>query len=502
MLVALSWYAPSSIEATTRSSSVTTNFRSTVSSPHFRKTFLHQTMAGAGSGQVHSLLENMYQATKTMDFAQSMGYFSNAQRQNSSLRQITEEDFSLFCLQQIALDDEQDQRTSSSVSITSLLNPYPSIAELISMPIAAPKGTAKELWNAVLAWKPDPIRSPPAAAPIPKIHELLRRERFERVPLGTLQFDKGSTCLCALEPTLCLSPDEDAYDPRIPGQRHLTNGHSVQDAVRAIKYADGHPSESSFYGRDKKAGVKAGPVLATEDDCLRRFMPLGYVWMRIHGEWVKTGHALVIDASYGRKCHPWFVLAAEFETNDEEHFLNHGTYTVEVPKKVKFSDSRAIGVLPESSNRTTIAKLEHCDDTQGRHSKFVSHFGHDFKFRFKRMGRDVTRVRSEWGPDRVHIMDWWWDSQKNEEVCFTPAGVPHIRYNPNTREYDGPKDGVLDEIGNIIGIAQARAEGFQPRDLPMPPGPSGSGSSRDRGLDHGRAYGHGQRESTARTAEA
>lgn len=432
-----------------------------------------------------------------------MDYFSNAQKRDPTLRAIAKEDFSLFCMQQSGLEREQNRRMSSPVSIPSLPNPYSSTKELTSMPIAAPLGTAQELWNAVCAWEPDPMNSPPAAAPIPRIHELLRRESFGRVPLGMLQL-RDFACMCALEPTLCLPPDEDAYSPMIPTNPPLTKAHSVQNAVRAIKYADSHPSEASIHmasARDKKAGANTAPRLATDDDILRRFMPLGYISMKIRGEWVKTGHTLVIDASYGRKCHPWFVLAADFETYDEEYFFKHGSYTVEVPKTVSLHDHDAIGVLPGNSNRTTIAKLEHCDDTRRRNEKFVSHFGENFKFQFKRMGQDASHVRLQRGPDRVHITDWWWDPKDEVEVCFTPIGRPYIRYNPKVRRYDGPKDDLLDEMGNILGIAP-RAEGFQSRGLTMPPGPSGSGSGRDRGQGYGPAYGHGQRESSAWTAEA
>ena len=441
-------------------------------------------MPVAGGGQVDSVLKDLYEITKTMSFEQTREAFNNAKKQQLALREISMEDFSLFCMQQTALEDERDRRTSTTLSSP---NPYPSIAELISMPIAAPIGTANELWNAVCALEPDPIRLPPAAAPIPTILELLRRERFEHIPLGMLEL-KDSVRLCALEPGLCLPPDEDAYDPVMPTQRHLTNGHSVKNAVRAIKYADSHPSEASVYlstAQDQKAKRKTDPTLAANDELLRRFMPLGYVSMKIRGEWVKTGFVLVIDVSYGRKCHPWFVLAAEFETDDEGHFFNHGSYVVEVPKEVPINDSEAIGVLPGNSNRTTIAKLEHCDDTRRRNEKFVSHFGENFRFKFKRMGQDFNRVRSPRGPDRAHIMDWWWDPKEKVEVCFTPTGQPYIRYNPQTREYDGPKDGILDEMGNILGTVPPPVQESQSSDYKLRPGPSGSGSSRGPGQNRG-----------------
>ena len=307
--------------------------------------------------------------------------------------------------------------------------------------------------------------------------------------------------MCALEPCICLDPGENAYSPRPPKQTKMLDlSSSSHFAIRAIKYADGYHSEASIsmtHQEDKNWPVTSGPRMATDDYVLRRFIPLGYILMRICGRWVKTGHALIIDASYGRKCHPWIVLAAEWDTNDEEYMERHGTDVVKLPKKVKFNDPDPFGILPNSNNRTVIAPLKHCEGTKVGNEKFASHFGLDFSFDLESMGTRIEDHRSEWGPDLADIMSWWWDPEKKEEICYTSDGEPCIRYDPATRKYEGPGAATPDEVGNILDDVPTPAETHQNRGLTMPPGPSGSGSTRQHCQEYGPSHGHGQRQESS-----
>ena len=73
---------------------------------------------------------------------------------------------------------------------------------------------------------------------------------------------------------------------------------AVTDAG-AISYPDGHPSEAD--SEDSSKGV------------LSRFWPLGYlIYKHPDGDFVRTGHVLVMDMEPSRDHHPWIVLASEW----------------------------------------------------------------------------------------------------------------------------------------------------------------------------------------------
>lgn len=90
-------------------------------------------------------------------------------------------------------------------------------------------------------------------------------------------------------------------------------------------------------------------------------------------------------------------------------------------------------------------------------------------------------------------MNWHWDSSKNEEVCYTKAGIEYIAYIPGSRKYVGPGRPTSDEVGSIF------EDSFSPKDTgecPIERWLSGlelesSGSSSDGGLSH--FSGHGPR---------
>lgn len=108
-------------------------------------------------------------------------------------------------------------------------------------------------------------------------------------------------------------------------------------------------------------------------------------------------------------------------------------------------------MLPETRNRTPIAKFTHIGDDKG--GKFVSHFGPNFSFTFDRLGQALdpeTKARLPRGPDLVEIMAWYEGPKTGHEVCYTTAGIEYLRYDPKTRLYDGPHELVPDLVGNIM----------------------------------------------------
>ena len=276
---------------------------------------------------------------------------------------------------------------------------------------------------------------PVISAQLRGILQLARSSPFAPVPLGKLH----GNIMCALEPEDCIGSDIETYTP---GREGFALSPSFYDAICAINYADGHPSENEYLLKR----------LATEDKTLRQFVSLGWVMIKTNGPWIKTGHALVIDASHHRKCHPWFVSARQLETDSEDDFQKYDTDIMEPATKVKKKNDRnALGVFPGNNNRTPIARLTHFGWAPEGEEKFVSHFGVDFNFEFDRLvGIPDDEIRGEWGPDLVQILDWWWDPIKQEEVCYTHDEKECMRYNPSTREYNDPHALLEERVGIIL----------------------------------------------------
>ena len=349
---------------------------------------------------------------------------------------------------------------------------------------AAP-ARAEQLWDAVRAWKPDPMSESASADPT-AIFKYLGSDRFDPVPLGKY---KGRW-MCRLEPTIALEPDQIHYDPPLPFSISNHKG------VRAIKYADGLPSEEFFHLTTTPEGSKAGGskakksgtnwVEAKQDDILRRFFSLGWVHMWIDDEWVKTGHSLVLDASHGRSVHPWFVLAEEWHTDDERLIAEHDSEFVRPPAHVDLNDTKALGVLPATHNRTTIAPLMHYG-RKGGQKMFFENFSETFSFDLKWQGKEKpksTPVQCR-GPDLCEIMNWHWDPENEEEVCFTKARIEYMRFNPRTRCYSGPGRPISEEIGNLV----EQGNRDEPKGLPTRPVENSSnGQSRGRGYGHGHGH--------------
>lgn len=364
--------------------------------------------------ELDDLITVIYRETKQMNVEDAKSYFMERQRTNPTLRTLTIQDFAGIWLHRDALEREKKPN--------------------------APIPTGKDLWRAVCAWEPDPLRSAPREK-LFDIYALIRSPRFAPVPLGKLRGE----IMCALDPQVCLAPAEGSYVPR---RKKFGFSPSNGDITRAIRYADGHPSEGMY--RLKHTAAE------DPERTLRRFVSLGYVLMMIDGNWVQTGHALVLDADHGIKCHPWFVLSNRWWTHEENWIHEHDTEFKVPAQKVLRDDEEALGVIPLEGqrNRTPIARLTHYRGKREGPEKFVTHFGEDFCFDFARMGQDREVVRSPWGPHLAEIMNWWWDPVREEEVCYTQDGREYLRYNPATRQYQEPELVPPDEVGNIIEAQQ------------------------------------------------
>ena len=354
-------------------------------------------------------LKDIYEDTRDLDVDIASAHFQEEKKKHSAFVNETLESFADHWLRSEAMEREQK--------------------------LDAPIPTAEELWAAVRAWEPDPLQ-PTSNIALRQNLGLLDPRSFAPVPLGKLRGE----IMCALEPEICLGPDDEIYFPR---RQNFELSASNDVVTWAIDYAYGHPS-----GNDQYCTTHT----ATEDDTLRRFISLGYVLMMIDGDWIKTGHVLVLDADHKRQCHPWFVLVTEWKTDDENYILEFETEFIKPAKRVKYNDRNALGVLPGNLNRTPIARLTyHQGHIPEGEEKFVTHFGEDFNFEFdRRMGKFATEHRSPWGPDLAEVMPWWWDHVKSEEVCFTQDGKECMRFNPATRAYDGHRKVLQGQIGNIV----------------------------------------------------
>ena len=106
--------------------------------------------------------------------------------------------------------------------------------------------------------------------------------------------------------------------------------------------------------------------------------------------------------------------------------------TARPDKRVRGNDSEALGVFTGYKDRTTIAYLKHSGTKPETSAPFLKQFGPNIDFDLERMDGAGIEEKSEWGPDLVGIMGWYWDQDTNEEVCFNGDGSEYMRYNPKT----------------------------------------------------------------------
>lgn len=329
--------------------------------------------------------------------------------------------------------DEQEERWPDC-NLTILLESFshwflkPDITNqlLVRAPTAPP---AEQLWEAISAWEPWPGGSNSSSD---TVLTLISDSGLDFVPLGKL---KGRNILCALKPAKgCLAPiTETGSLPNLGLERSDT------------------PTTAISYGKASSYGVK---IIEDVGPMLRRFVPLGWLMISDFTEaqgrwdpshyWEMSGHVLVIDADRGRECHPWLVLANEWESDDSSDWEDRERI-IRPPKRVGKNYDEARGVFPNDLNRTTITRLEHCG---GFHpaTPFLKQFGPDFEFvltgtcpgylKWSDTDDIDSDNLSERGPDLAEIMHWYWlDSEESMEICFNEAGEEYMRYDPRTAQY-------------------------------------------------------------------
>ncbi|KAL8922449.1 MAG: hypothetical protein Q9208_005171 [Pyrenodesmia sp. 3 TL-2023] len=207
----------------------------------------------------------------------------------------------------------------------------------------------------------------------------------------------------------------------------------------AIYYPDGHPS-GTWKPRQPAATFAPDPtvytVTAREDDKLRRFAALGWVVMENpQGEWDKTGHVLVIDMDDRdvRHRHPWLILASEWPTDGEE--TEEGDFMIHADEEIMRGDNTQEGVFPGDNNRTPICRLLPLNRDLNDGEILLQSLGEGFDFKPERKGGHRLHRNTISGPDLARVMEWYWDDEAKQEVCYTKNGDEYMRYDPRSKTY-------------------------------------------------------------------
>ncbi|KAI4251406.1 MAG: hypothetical protein L6R42_008402 [Xanthoria sp. 1 TBL-2021] len=163
---------------------------------------------------------------------------------------------------------------------------------------------------------------------------------------------------------------------------------------------------------------------------------LGWVIMQdLGGVWQKAGHVMVIDMDDRNVRHrqPWLVLASEWPADGQD--LPDGGFSFYAPETVRRDDRNQAGVFPGDNNRTTICRIV----PQGREEKpgeiILFQLGENFNFALERKGGHRDWRRTDRGPELARSMDWYFDPETKEQVCYNKQGREWLRYNQASKEY-------------------------------------------------------------------
>jgi hypothetical protein len=313
-----------------------------------------------------------------------------------------------------------------------------------------PRPDPSEFWDAAFQYDPWCRQSKEGSI---RLEELTHPSRFGIIPLGRVYDDAE----------IGLRPDLTALSESDIDVEDFTTRPFARTNSRAISYPDGHPSHESKYEH---------PLKPSHDEKLRRFTSLGWVVRKFDdGVWELTGHVLVMDTDHGRDHHPWILLPHQWPHPDNEGI--EGDFLVHAPQTVRRNDAGTPDVFPGDRNRTPIAKTTPVDSVKGDNRTILKRFDQDFAFGLLRQGGDRQSVRSEFGPDLVHVMAWYWDERPKEEVCHGRDGSVYMQYDPNQGEYHYPNleysstDGEVGLYGELCTPPRAlpHKSGNAPLDL-------------------------------------
>ena len=160
------------------------------------------------------------------------------------------------------------------------------------------------------------------------------------------------------------------------------------------------------------------------DNILRRYEILGRVVMwsdRKH--WDLTGHVLVMDMGdrESRRRQPWLILASEWPTDH---------WNVQIDNFDTYAQDRVCN-LPGHDREITIGRIEPLEESAGDDIPILRRLGEDFEFKLVPPEAHNHMLY----PPLVETMNWYWDPETRQEVCFTKDGREYMRYNPEKKEY-------------------------------------------------------------------
>ncbi|KAL8908267.1 MAG: hypothetical protein Q9207_000888 [Kuettlingeria erythrocarpa] len=317
-----------------------------------------------------------------------------------------------------------------------------------------PAPTNEDFWNAAYEYDPQ-ANSTPANRDLIRI---LNSRLLGPVTIGKLW---GKTTL-RLSPTLGSLPAQELdFEPA----HKITFAHGV-----AIVYPDGYPTKDMLRLQplppplaSPSSPLQKLPVIKpSEDGALRRLTSLGWVLMKSHGRWRKTGHVLVMDMDDREVRHrqPWLVLAYQWPTDFGEE-TQEGSSIVTADESVARNNELQPGVFPGDNNRTPICSIR---PLQTGHPTIpvLKQLGPNFSFAPRRVGGPRPVQIKSLGPDIPRVMDWYWDDTRKLEICYNQNGEEVMWYAPLKREYGYPgfsRTSIVGEqamFGEVIADGRAR----------------------------------------------
>ncbi|KAL8918200.1 MAG: hypothetical protein Q9208_007476 [Pyrenodesmia sp. 3 TL-2023] len=220
----------------------------------------------------------------------------------------------------------------------------------------------------------------------------------------------------------------------------------------AIYYPDGHPY--ALWNPERLLSPSSKELLrlrARDDDNLRRFAALGWVIMETsEGNWEKTGHVLVIDMDDREVRHrqPWLILASQWPSDGDET----EDFMIHAEEQVMRDNSTEEGVFPGDNNRTPICRIVPYGRGMEGDEIVLTQLGEDFDFAPERKGGHRDHSETDEGPALARVMEWYWDPEAKQEVCYTRKGRKWMRYNPQTKEYFFPAAGSVSDLDEESGF--------------------------------------------------
>lgn len=68
----------------------------------------------------------------------------------------------------------------------------------------------------------------------------------------------------------------------------------------------------------------------------------------------------------------------------------------------------------------------------------LKQFGPNFDFKTLRLGGHYSARSSIYGPALANVMEWHWDPEAEQEVCYTKRGGEYMRFDRATQRYSFP----------------------------------------------------------------